>query len=93
MENHVTSTLSTTTISVLQLDEISESYNYILTQSAHKFAPEIKHKAISCHRNLWYTSEIHTNRILRGQLERKWIKSRLTIDIKSIWNILVLLSK
>ena len=53
MANHITSTPSTTAISLSELDEMSESYNNILTQSADEVTPEIKCKATSRHRNLY----------------------------------------
>ena len=55
-------------------------YNAALKTAADEHAPSIKTKKRCARRNLWYTSEIHAQRITRRKYERMWIKSGLEIS-------------
>ena len=54
-------------------------YNTALKTAADEHAPSIKTKKRRASRNLWYTNEIHAQRVTRRTYERMWIKSGLEI--------------
>ena len=54
-------------------------YNATLKTAADEHAPSIKTKKSRARRNLWYTSEIHAQRITRRKYDKMWIKSGLEI--------------
>ena len=55
-------------------------YNNVLIEAADKVAPLRLRKAKSRVGKAWYNDDIHKLRVTRRQLERKWIKSGLTVD-------------
>ena len=55
-------------------------YNTVIGKAADKFAPLRSRKVKSRAGKPWYTADIHSARVTRRKLERKALKSGLTID-------------
>ena len=64
----------------LSLDGLIERYNTTLTSLLNDHAP-IRKKAVTLRpANPWFTPEIQMEKVTRRRLERRWRKTRLTVD-------------
>lgn len=57
-----------------------DSSNRAIAAVVDKHAPTITHTVRTRIRKPWYNAEIHAQRLHRRKLERRWIKTKLTID-------------
>ena len=64
----------------LSLDGLIERYNTTLTSLLNDHAP-IRKKVVTLRpANPWFTPEIQMEKVTRRRLERRWRKTRLTVD-------------
>ena len=74
------SDLLTGCLQLTDVDEIVNTYSHVLTSLIDKHAP-MRTKLITLRPSCpWYNQELHDAKHLRPKLERRWRKSRLTID-------------
>ena len=67
-------------LQLTDVDEIVDTYSHVLTSLIDKHAP-MRTKLITLRPSCpWYNQELHDAKHLRRKLERRWRKSRLTID-------------
>ena len=62
------------------LSELVQQYDPVLSSVLDSYAPSIEQVVTKRPLALWYTPEIKAKNTKRRKLERKWRRSRLTID-------------
>lgn len=82
-----------TDIPISDLDKEIESLNSSLTSLIDKHAPLITKTIVLRPTNQWYNEDLHKEKHLKRKLERKWRKTKLTIDYELYRNQCALLNK
>ncbi len=65
---------------ITDLNELVSLYNNGLTNILDKHGPRKKMKIIVRNKTPWTSEEIHPEKIKKRKLQRKWLRTKLTID-------------
>ena len=63
-------------------EDLLANYNNVLKEILDKHAPQMERKVVLRLQSPWYNTDLEAAKRLKRKLERKWLKSKLTVDLQ-----------